>query len=246
LDWVFPPSCAGCDQLGERICPSCLASIEVLPPPLCPKCSQPAPSGQVCDSCQNDPPPWQECRSWAAYRGPLRSAIHRLKYRNDLGLCEPLSQHLVQLLQEQAWPVDCIVPIPLSRRRRQYRGYNQSAFLAYALALQTGLVYLPSALQRTRDTRSQVGLTAAERHRNLDGAFSARTDRISGRTVLLLDDVMTTGATLRNASRALLQAGASQVFTITLARALLEEHTSEEPVSPTPVGSQIVDVQHST
>jgi len=245
LDWIFPPTCAGCDQWGERLCPECLARIEILSSQLCPKCSQPAPNGQVCDSCRNDPPPWQACQSWASYRGPLRSAIHRLKYKNDIGLCEPLSQHLVQLLEEQAWPVDCIVPIPLNPHRRRERGYNQSDFLAFLLGLQTGLSFIPSALQRTRDTRSQVGLNAEERHRNLDGAFSARADRISGRTVLLLDDVMTTGATLRNATMALLQSGASQVFVITLARALLEEHTSEAPVLPAPSGSQVIDVQHS-
>ena len=141
--------------------------------------------------------------------------------------------------------MDCIVPIPLNPHRRRERGYNQSAFLGFALGLQTGLAYIPSALRRTRNTRSQVGLNAEERHRNLDGAFSARADRISGRTVLLLDDVMTTGATLRNATMALLQSGASQVFVITLARALLEEHTSEAPVLPAPSGSQVIDVQHS-
>jgi ComF family protein len=212
---------------------------------LCPKCSQPAPNGHVCDTCRIDPPPWQACRSWASYRGPLRSAIHRLKYKNDIGLCEPLGQHLVQLLQEQAWPVDCIIPVPLNSHRRRERGYNQSALLAFFLTLQTGLPSIPSALQRIRNTRSQVGLTAEERHQNLDGAFSARVDRISGRTVLLLDDVMTTGATLRNAARALLIAGASQVYALTLARALLEEHASESPGSSAPSGSQTIDVQHS-
>ena len=187
---------------GVSVCaPHVIAKIELLPPQLCPKCSQPAPNGQVCDLCRNDPPPWQACRSWASYRGPMRSAIHRLKYKNDIGLCEPLGKHLVQLLQEQAWPVDCIVPVPLNSHRRRERGYNQSALLAFTLALQTGLPSIPSALLRTRNTRSQVGLTAEERHSNLDGAFSARADRISGRKVLLLDDVMTTGATLRNAAR---------------------------------------------
>jgi ComF family protein len=168
-----------------------------------------------------------------------------LKYKNDIGLCEPLGQHLVQLLQEQAWPVDCIIPVPLNSHRRRERGYNQSALLAFFLTLQTGLPSIPSALQRIRNTRSQVGLTAEERHQNLDGAFSARADRISGRTVLLLDDVMTTGATLRNAARALLMAGASQVYALTLARALLEEHVTENPGSSAPSGSHKIDVQHS-
>jgi len=96
------------------------------------------------------------------------------------------------------------------------------------------------------NTRSQVGLSAEERHRNLDAAFLAKADLVYGRTVLLLDDVMTTGATLRNAARALLQGGASQVFALTLARALLEEHSSEAPVSLAPAGSQQMDVQHSS
>lgn len=246
LDWVFPPTCAGCGRWGERLCSDCLLQIEVLPADLCPKCSQPSPQRRICDSCLNDPPPWQACRSWAAYRGPLRKAIRRLKYKNDLGLCEPLSQHLVQLIHEQAWPVDSIIPVPLNPHRRRMRGYNQSTFLAYALALQTGMPYLPGALVRTKNTRSQVGLFAEERHRNLDAAFLAKADLVSGRNVLLLDDVMTTGATLRNAARALLQGGASQVFALTLARALLEEHSSEAPVSLAPAGSQQMDVQHSS
>lgn len=173
-------------------------------------------------------------RCWAAYRGPLRSAIHALKYQNDIGLCEPLSQHLVQLFQGQGWPVDCIVPVPLNPHRRRQRGYNQSAFLAYVMALQTGLQFLPAGLKRTRNTRSQVGLTAEQRFQNLEGAFSARPEIVKDRSVLLLDDVMTTGATLRNAARALLEAGAAQVYALTLARALLEEHASETPVSPAP------------
>lgn len=243
---IFPPVCAGCGKWGERLCPQCVSEIEILSAELCPKCSLPASRGQVCVTCQNDPPPWQACRSWAAYRGPVRSAIHRLKYQNDLGLCEPLSQHLVQLFQELAWPVDCIVPVPLSLNRRKERGYNQSAVLARVIALRTGLLYLPDALVRIRHTISQVGLNAEERRRNLDSAFSAKNNQVIGRSILLLDDVMTTGATLRNAARALLQGGASQVFALSLARALLDEHSSEEPVSAAPSWSQQKDVQQSS
>lgn len=246
LDWLFPPTCAGCGRWGERFCPDCFSKVELLSTDLCPKCSQPSPQGQVCQSCQVDPPPWQTCRAWAAYRGPLRVAVHRLKFKNDLGLSEFLGQHLVQLIQQQAWPVDCIIPVPLNPRRRRARGYNQSAFLAYAIALQTGLSYLPGALLRIKDTRSQVGLSAEERHLNLQAAFNAKVDLVSGRTVLLLDDVMTTGATLRNATSALLQGGASQVYALTLARALLEEHSSEDPVSPAPTRGQQLDVQQSS
>ena len=122
LDWLFPPTCAGCGRWGERFCPDCLSKVELLSTDLCPKCSQPSPQGQVCHSCQVDPPPWQTCRAWAAYRGPLRVAVHRLKFKNDLGLSEFLGQHLVQLIQQQAWPVDCIIPVPLNPRRRRARG----------------------------------------------------------------------------------------------------------------------------
>lgn len=126
------------------------------------------------------------------------------------------------------------------------RGYNQAAMLAFVLSLQTGLTFLPSALVRTKNTRSQVGLSAEERRRNLEAAFSARSKQIAGRSVLLLDDVMTTGATLSNASQALLQAGASQVYALSLARALLEEHSTEAPQSPAPFGGQQVNVPHSS
>ncbi|MBN1451377.1 MAG: ComF family protein [Anaerolineales bacterium] len=118
------------------------------------------------------------------------------------------------------WPVNTIVPIPLGKRRLKERGYNQVAMVAKPLSLRLGIEYRPAALIRARETRSQVGLSATERKQNVLNVFQADKNKIGGRTVLLMDDVSTTGATLSSAAEALYAAGAKEVYAITIARAL--------------------------
>ena len=143
-----------------------------------------------------------------------------LKYRRDIGLGEALSNQMSSFVAQLGWPVDMIVPIPLGKERLKERGYNQVAMVAMPLSIQLGLDYCPSALARARETRSQVGLSAVERQENVQGAFFADGTRVNGRTILLMDDVSTTGATLSSAAEALLASGAHEVFAVTIARAL--------------------------
>jgi ComF family protein len=133
---------------------------------------------------------------------------------------EVLSLVLIQRLDEFGWPVDLVVPVPLSVGRQRERGYNQSAFLAYPVALAHGIRYSSRALQRMRETVSQVSLSADERHRNVSGAFSANPDAVAGKRVLVVDDVATTGATIGSCAEALMSAGAQAVYGLTLARAV--------------------------
>lgn len=218
LDWLFPPFCGGCDTPGARWCARCQSQVTRITQPVCPMCGEPG-SG-VCPKCQAAPPEYAALRSFGLFQGPLREAIHRLKYKGDIGLGEPLSNHLTELYNELNWDVDLIAPVPLSVKRHRERGYNQSGLLGRPLAYAIEKAYDPGVLMRTRETRSQVGLSASERRQNVQGAFAARPALVAGKKILLIDDVTTTGSTISACAQALRQAGASAVFGLTLARAL--------------------------
>jgi len=126
------------------------------------------------------------------------------------------------MVGELAWPIDLIVPVPLSKSRMKQRGYNQVHFLARPLALQLDKKFAPKALIKIRDTASQVGLTKSERKRNTAEAFSASAQLVHNHSVLLVDDVTTSGATMEACARALLQAGSKEVFGLTLARSIID------------------------
>lgn len=220
LDWIFPPVCAGCGRPGSRWCADCQAAV--IPPaePLCPRCGLPLAQPGLCPTCVANPPSFDLLRSWLIFEGPIRKALHRLKYRRDLGLGDALAEGLDGCLRQLGWTADLVVPMPLGRRRMRERGYNQVGLVARPLALARGWRYAPAALRRARETASQVGLSAEERRLNVRGAFRASERLVRGRQVLLLDDVATTGATLTEAARALRDAGAAGVNCLTIARAL--------------------------
>jgi ComF family protein len=154
-------------------------------------------------------------RSVYDFNGPVREAVHRLKYGSEHARAAWGAAQLARLLDELGWLPTLIVPTPLHPRRRRERGYNQSERLATALSA-SARIPTEDALERRRDTRPQVGLTADERVRNVAGAFAARRS-LSGQSVLLIDDVLTTGATLLDCARACRLAGAHDVRALTLA-----------------------------
>jgi len=137
-----------------------------------------------------------------------------------MALGDALALHLVEYVRELDWPVDLVVPVPLGRQRMIERGYNQVGLVARPLAALQGWRYSPRSIARVRETRSQVGLSAAERKENVTDAFSADAARVTGKNILVMDDVATTGATLASCADALLKAGAQTVYALTLARAL--------------------------
>ena len=220
LDWLFPPVCGGCGTTGTRWCQECQTRVKLLSGPVCDACGLPQSYNGLCDRCRENRPSYKQLRSWAVFEDPVQGALHRLKYRRDLGLGEALSHHVSGFISHLGWPVEILIPIPLGKQRRKERGYNQVAMIAKPLSLQVGLEYCPDALFRARETRSQVGLSASERQENVRDAFLAARKKVSGRSVLLMDDVSTTGATLSSAAEALYDAGAREVFAITIARAL--------------------------
>jgi ComF family protein len=220
LDLLLPPNCGGCGTPGERWCADCRAKVLPLPLSLCESCGTPVPPKSVrCADCTLSPPHFQQLRSWCVFDSRIRSALHRLKYRRDLGLSEALVPHLASHASTLKWEVDVISPVPLGRGRLSERGYNQAGLIAWPLSLALGIPFDPSALIRTRETRSQVGLTRAERRTNVQNAFEASPSRVRGRSVMLVDDVATTGATLSSCAEALHAAGARDVFALTVARA---------------------------
>ena len=219
LDWLFPPTCGGCGKVGYRWCEECRHGSMPIAEPLCVVCGLPQPQSGICAECKRSRPSYAALRSWLAFEGPIRNALHRMKYRRDLGLGEALAIPISLFLSEYAWKVDLVVPIPLSRQRARERGYNQVGLVAFPLALSLRLKYGADALMRARHTRSQVGLTAGERRTNVRGAFRGQARQLAGKSILLMDDVATTGSTLASASDAALEAGAREVYCLTIARA---------------------------
>jgi len=219
LDLLLPPSCGGCGKRDDRWCTDCNKNVKLIKPLICDCCGRLVFKPGICFHCKDAKPSFTAIRSWAVFEGPVRNAIHRLKYKRDISLAETLTRFLIDLLGELVWEVDLIVPVPLGVARLKERGYNQAALLAWPIALSTGITYLPNALSRVRETRSQVGLSVEQRRENVSMAFEASPALVRGRNLLLIDDVTTSGSTLQACSAALLAGGAVSVFCLTVARA---------------------------
>ena len=231
VDWIFPPICAGCSRPGTYLCDTCLESVQCIPAPVCDCCGQAVDQPGLCAACRANLPAFTALRAWAWYDGPVRSAIHRLKYKGDLSMGEVLSRPLIQMLCQSGWVIDLVTAVPVGVVRRAERGYNQAALLAWPVASACSLPYRSKALLKTRETRSQVGLNRLERRQNVEMAFQARGEYVSGKKVLVIDDVATSGATLEACAEALHAAGAVQVYGLTLARAMfakMDDHTQTE------------------
>lgn len=221
LDLVFPPRCAGCGRRGDWLCLACARQLRPLAPPWCDRCGAPLSAPGWCAGCRAGGPfALDFARAGYAFAGPLRAAIHRFKYTGE----RARAAHLAGLVQRALWHelphperIAGIVAVPLDAARRQARGYNQAEELVRVLADMTGQIVLPG-LVRTRTTRPQVGLDRAARHDNVRGAFSWRGAALSGQAVLLVDDVLTTGATAEACAGALKIAGAAWVGLLAVAR----------------------------
>ena len=220
LDWVYPPRCGGCGESGSRWCTNCQRDVILVEPPICPICGRKTHHDEICHACRLHKPEYTSLRSWGVFTGPLQSAVHRLKYHRDVALGEALAGNMIICLSGFHWPVDLVVPVPLGVARQAERGYNQAALLARPVALANHLAYSTKALWRTRETRSQVGLSLEQRWENVADSFSADPEKVKGKTVLVVDDVATSGATLDACAAALHSASANQIFALTLARAL--------------------------
>jgi competence protein ComFC len=219
LDLIFPPACGGCGKVGSRWCVDCQKHVHVLNGIVCDICGLPLDKAGECDSCRKDRPHFRALRAWAVFDNPVRSALHKLKYRRDMSMGDSLAAQMVAFVRELNWPIDMIIPIPLGKQRLKERGYNQVGMIARPLAMALNLQYEPDGLVRCKETRSQVGLTKAERRENVHSAFQAGVN-VSEKTILVMDDVSTTGSTLSSSAEALYSSGAKNVYALTVARAL--------------------------
>ncbi|MBE7413767.1 MAG: ComF family protein [Deltaproteobacteria bacterium] len=225
LDILLPRLCLLCasDAEDDGLCAGCAAllSEKKIGPPVCSVCGEPFPDSagpdRECGACIGKAPPFISARSAYLYEGAVQDAVHRLKYAGEVGLARPLGR----LLSRLPMPLipHRVVPVPLHPKRIRERGFNQSLLLARALCKGLGLPLARAGLERTRDTEKQTGLGADERKKNVAGAFRVRKPgSFRGMRVLLIDDVYTTGATIRECARALRKDGA-EVMALTLARA---------------------------
>ena len=217
LDLVFPIHCTGCGREGGILCDECVYGLERVAPPFCGACSAPGVDG-TCRWCLQYPRGFDSLRSPYRFEGPVRDAIHALKYRGVRAAAETLGGLMAEYGAANPVPVDVLVPVPLHSRRLRGRGYNQSALLAREIGKRTFLPVVEGRLVRTRNSRPQVDVASREERRdNVAGNFDCDTD-VSGLAVLLIDDVATTGSTLSECAHVLKEAGASSVHALTLAR----------------------------
>lgn len=242
LSTLFPPPCPLCRTVivedNDGFCPACLESFETILEPICSSCGYPlqgttGAERTLCPTCLLRDTLFLKVRSVALYSANVRKAILRLKYGREA----PMGRSLGILLREQhsrffpAGDFDRILPVPLHPKRLREREFNQCVLLARPLAVHLGIPLDLDSVERIRHTMPQSGSTEAERRKNLKGSFHIRKpERIKGRSLLLLDDVYTTGATLEELARSLLSAGACRVAALTVARSPSPGISSNEAV----------------
>lgn len=220
LDLLLPPRCVVCGRLETWLCVTCAQQLPLAQGSFCSRCGRPWADGTLCPTCQTTPLQVAPIRSAFLFEGPIRDAIHALKYRGGREVARTLGARMAQAWQTAPLESDLLVPVPLYPDREVRRGYNQAALLATALGQQLHLPVAPRALQRLRNTPSQTRLNRQARRENVSGAFAATPGvQLAGRHVTVVDDVATTGATLDACAIALLSQGARAVSAFTLARA---------------------------
>ncbi len=229
FDLLYPRCCAGCGRpdpdAARYLCWDCLSRIEFVQPPFCELCGDPV-AGRIghayrCALCSHRAVYFDAARSVARYDGPMGALIRNLKYNGHLWLTDDLADLLATGVHTHydGVPFDAVAAVPLHWSKRRRRGFNQSAHLAAALGRRLRIPSARRCLRRWRPDRSQTKLTVAQRAANVAGAFEGRWRRwLQGRRILLVDDVMTTGATANECARALKEGGAATVHVMTLAR----------------------------
>ena len=199
-------------------CKACDAALPYLDAPHCPVCALPIPSGEVCGHCLKAPPLFARTTAAFAYSFPLDKLVQAMKYGEKLVLANALAEKLALRIDKSDLP-DCIIPMPLHPAKLRERGFNQSQLLAATVGRRLNLILPPNACQRVRDTPPQSALPWKERKKNVRNAFRCDID-LAGKRVALVDDVLTTGASLSALAEAVQRRGASEIQTWVVARTL--------------------------
>lgn len=218
---LFGGTCFLClGAAGDSLlCEPCNADLPRLDRECCPRCAMPAPAGAVCGQCLARPPQYDATHAALAYAFPADALVQALKFRGELAIAPLLAQILCERLG-RAEAVDWLLPVPISRSRLRQRGHNQCLEIARHVARATGVALAPQLCDRVRDTPAQTDLPWEQRAANVRGAFRAA-GTLDGARIALLDDVMTTGATLGEVAATLKDAGAARVVNWVVARTLL-------------------------
>ncbi|WP_159008238.1 ComF family protein [Bradyrhizobium sp. S69] len=227
LDIALPTLCVACREpvSGEGVCADCWAKLSFIAPPYCPRLGipfvyDPGPELLSMEAIAN-PPAYQRARAAVRYDDVARTLVHSLKYQDRTDLAPAMGRWMARAGRELLVEADALVPVPLHWRRGWSRRYNQSGALARVIERQTGVKLASEALRRVRPTLQQIGLSRSERASNVQGAFKVASDRkadIAGRRLVLVDDVLTSGATVDACARALLRAKAASVDVLVFAR----------------------------
>jgi len=234
LDLVFPRVCVYCEKSrkggGDFLCGLCQKEIVFIDPPYCHCCGIPAdisydfPTENFeCALCRKNSFSFDRARSLGPYDAALKKLIHHFKFGKQPGVMKEIVPFMADYFgrREESWQGFCVSPVPLYFRRMKERTFDQSFLIAREVARTLSLPLANGLLRRVRDTDSQAKKTKVERAKNIKGAFAVdRPDRVAGMNILLVDDVMTTGATVNEAAKMLKRSGAGQIHIFTLARAL--------------------------
>lgn len=257
-DFLLPPRCIGCNEpvLGEvQVCAACWSELRFIDAPLCDVSGLPFPfdpgAGALSAEVLARPPAYGRARAALVYDGASGRLVSRLKYGDRLDAVPVLARWMVRAGQGLLAEADLVTPVPLHGTRLFQRRFNQSAALAQEISRLSGRRFVADLLKRTRATRAQVGLSASARRRNVAGAFSLTPGRgavVDGAHVLLVDDVLTTGATVEACAKKLIAEGAASVDVLTLARVVPGEETpiSSAELTQPHVSSAQADLQPAT
>ncbi len=203
IDLIFPPTCLSCGRVDFHFCENC--QRDLLDVPLQRLSAEMSPLSGIASS--------------GLHEGLLQAAVQALKYHNMPEIARPLGDRLGHILADVAWPVEIVVPVPLHAQRLRERGYNQAGEIARHTAAFAGLPFVPDASQRIRYTQTQVGLNREERLHNVIESFGADAALVQDKTILIVDDVKTTGATLAACAHPMLESGAAAVYALTVSAA---------------------------
>jgi len=227
LDIALPTLCVSCREPvdGEGVCAACWAKLSFIAPPYCPRLGipfvyDPGPDMLSMEAIAS-PPAYQRARAAVRYDDVARTLVHALKYQDRTDLAPAMGRWMARAGGELLTGADMLVPVPLHWRRAWRRRYNQSGALARVIERRSGVRVRGEVLRRVRATEQQIGLSRAQRATNVQGAFQVSADRqpeVQGRRIILIDDVLTSGATLDACARALLRAKAAQVDVLVFAR----------------------------
>ncbi|MFQ3549754.1 MAG: ComF family protein [Armatimonadota bacterium] len=220
LDLIYPPHCLVCGKIGcDYFCEICKEKIHLIEPPTCTRCGSPI--EEYCRMCVPNQFEFNTAYCCAAYEGVMRDAIHIMKYNFQKVMCKPLGEIFADYAEDKSFDCDIIIPIPIHKKRYVERGFNQAELLARYVSRRIGIELETKILIKHKNTLHQTNLSKEEREANVKDCFSIKSNiNLSGKHILLVDDVFTTGNTLNSASITLKTAGVKKITALCLARSV--------------------------